>query len=200
MVFRGASFAFLGLFGFLAFLGLLGILCLCLLYRFGRLYCAILAESVKTKLMAVVVEETGGVDALTVDACLEMQVLSSGTACATCQCNDVTSLDAVADLDKILGVVAIIRLEAVGMLDAYQIAITRVGSREHHLAIEGSKDVVVGLGFDVGTRMATTATRAIGTDDLGTRQGIAPVTAIRRVDCVLGLGTTGERQKPKANS
>ena len=78
--------------------------------------------------MAVVVEETGGVDALTVDARLEMQVLSSGTACATCQCNDVAGLDAVADLDKILGVVAIIRLEAVGMLDAYQIAITRVGS------------------------------------------------------------------------
>ena len=150
--------------------------------------------------MAVVVEETGGVDALTVDARLEMQVLSSGTACATCQCNDVTSLDAVADLDKILGVVAIIRLEAVGMLDAYQIAITRVGSREHHLAIEGCKDVVVGLGLDVGTRMATTATRAIGADDLGTRQGIAPVTAIRRVDCVLGLGTTGERQEPKAKS
>lgn len=101
--------------------------------------------------MAVVVEETGGVDALTVDARLEMQVLSSGTACATCQCNDVAGLDAVADLDKILGVVAIIRLEAVGMLDAYQIAITRVGSREHHLAIEGCKDVVVGLGLDVGT-------------------------------------------------
>lgn len=150
--------------------------------------------------MTVVVEETGGVDTLTIDACLEMQVLSSGTACATCQRNDVTSLDAVADLDKILGVVTIIGLEAVGMLDAYQIAITRVGSREHHLAIEGSKDVVVSLGLDVGTRMATTATRAIGADDLGTRQGIAPVTAIRRVDCVLGLGTTRERQKPKANS
>ena len=100
--------------------------------------------------MAVVVEETGGVDALTVDARLEMQVLSSGTACATCQCNDVTGLDAVADLDKILGVVTIIGLEAVGMLDAYQIAIAIERTREHHLAIEGSKDVVVSLGFDVG--------------------------------------------------
>ena len=66
------------------------------------------------------VEETGGVDTLTVDACLEMQVLGSGTACATRQCNDVAGLDAVANLDKILGVVTIIRLEAVGMLDAYQ--------------------------------------------------------------------------------
>ena len=101
--------------------------------------------------MAVVVEETGGVDTLTVDACLEMKVFGCGTACATCQCNDVASLDMIANLDKILRVVTIIRLEAVGMLDAYQIAITRVGSREHHLAIEGSKDVVVGLGLDVGT-------------------------------------------------
>ena len=150
--------------------------------------------------MAVVVEETGGVDALTVDACLEMQVFGSGTACATRQCNDVAGLDAVANLDKILGVVAIIRLEAVGMLDAYQIAITIVLPREYHFAIEGSKDVVVSLGLDVGTRMATTATRAIGADDLGTRQGIAPVTAIRGVNRVLGLGTTRERQKPKAKS
>ena len=88
--------AFLGLFCFLA------CLCFVLLTRFGRLDHAILAESVKTELMAVVVEETGGVDALTVDARLEMQMLGSGTACATCQCNDVTGLDAVADLDKIL--------------------------------------------------------------------------------------------------
>ena len=54
--------AFLGLFCFLA------CLCFVLLTRFGRLDHTILAESVKTELMAVVVEETGGVDALTVDA------------------------------------------------------------------------------------------------------------------------------------
>ena len=128
MVFRGASFAFLGLFGFLAFLGLLGILCLCLLYRFGRLYRAILAEGFRAELMAVVVEETGGVNTLTVDAGLEMQVLSSGTTCATCQCNDVTSLDVVTNLDQILGIVTIIRFQTVVVFDAYQIAITRVGS------------------------------------------------------------------------
>ena len=139
-----ALLAFLGLFGFLACLHFV------LLAHFGGLNHAILGESVEAELVAVVVEETGGVDALTVDACLEMQVLSSGTACATCQRNDVTSLDAVAHLDKILGVVTIIGLEAVVMLDTYQIAITIVLPREHHLAIEGSKDVVVSLGLDVG--------------------------------------------------
>ena len=78
--------------------------------------------------MAVVVEETGGVDTLTVDARLEMQVLGGGTARATCQCNDVTGLDVVADLDQVLGIVTIICFEAVVVLDAYQIAITGVRS------------------------------------------------------------------------
>ena len=72
------------------------------------------------------IEETGGVDTLAIDACLEMQVLGGGTARTSCQRNDVTGLHAVTDLDQILGVMTIIRLKTVGMLDTYQIAIAMV--------------------------------------------------------------------------
>ena len=106
-----------------------------------------------------------------------MQMFGCRPTCTPRQRNDITGFYVITLLDQVLGVVTIIGFETVGMLDAYQVAIAIVLTREHHLAIEGCQDIVVGLGLQVCTRMSTTATGTIGTDDFCAGQRIAPILA-----------------------
>ena len=97
-----------------------------------------------------------------------------GTACLTNKGYHLTSLDVLTFLYQILRVVGIIGLQAVGMLDTYQIAIARGFVGEDDLTSESGLDLIPVLGFEVGTRMHPSATLTIRTDDLGTWQGEVP--------------------------
>ena len=99
--------------------------------------------------MVDVIEVFFGIDASAVDARLEMKMLSGSTACAPRQCNDLSCRDLVTDTYQVLGVMAIVGLQAVSVLNADEVAIAGIESGENHLAVEGCQDVVVGLGLEV---------------------------------------------------
>ena len=72
------------------------------------------------------IEETGGVDTLAIDACLEMQVLGGGTARTSRESQFLPSAHAVAHLHQILGIVAVEGLQTVGMLQYDTVAVAAV--------------------------------------------------------------------------
>ena len=65
----------------------------------------------------------------------------------------------------------IVGLQRVGMLDAYQVAISIVLAGKDHLTIKRGIDGIVGLCLEVDTRMHPSPTLAVGTDDFCTGQG-----------------------------
>ena len=97
--------------------------------------------------MCLMIKEARRVIGATIDAGFEMQVLCSGTTCATCQGYHITSFYSVAHLHQILGVVTIVGLQAITMQDAHQIAITCILGGKDHLAIKRSTYLVVWLGL-----------------------------------------------------
>ena len=99
--------------------------------------------------MVDVIEVFFGIDTSAVNARLEVEMFGGGTACAPRQCNNLSCRDLVTDTYQVLGVMAIVGFQTVGMLDADEVAIGVIGSREDHLAVEGCQDVVVGLGLEV---------------------------------------------------
>lgn len=74
-------------------------------------------------------------------------------------------LDMLTNLHQVLRVMAIIGFHLIGMLDAYQVAITIILSREDHLAVERSIDFVLICCFEIDTSMMFAATVAIRAND-----------------------------------
>lgn len=116
------------------------------------------------------VEEDVGVEVLAVDACFEVQVLGSGSSCASCQSDGLPGLYRVAALHQIFGVVAVDGLQAGGMANHNDIAVGTVGLRHAYHTGEGTSDGVVGPRLDVDTCMLSAAP-SIGRDNLTAGQG-----------------------------
>ena len=72
------------------------------------------------------VEEQVGVEAAALEVRLEVQVLSGGAACAACQSDDLACLHLVAHLYEVLGLVRVERLQTVGVLQHYAVAVAEV--------------------------------------------------------------------------
>ena len=124
--------------------------------------------------MVGVVEVFVGVYGPSVNTRLKMQMLSSSATRTTCQRYHLTSLHVVSGLDHILRVMTIVSLQSVGMLDTDQITIASIISRKDDLSVKGGTNLIIRLGLEVCACMLMTATSALGTDDFGTSQRIAP--------------------------
>ena len=120
------------------------------------------------------VEEDVGVEVLAVDACFEVQVLGSGSSCASCQSDGLPSLYRVAALHQVFGVVAVDGLQAGGMAYHNDIAVGTVGFRHAYHTGEGTADGVVGPRLDVDTCMPP-VTPSVGRDNFAAGQGEAIV-------------------------
>ena len=116
------------------------------------------------------VEENVGVEVLAVDACFEVQVLGSGSSCASCQSDSLPGLYRVAALHQVFGVVAVDGLQAGGMAYHNDITVGAVGFRHAYHTGEGTADGVVGLRLDVDTCMPSAAP-SIGRDNFAVGQG-----------------------------
>ncbi len=125
------------------------------------------------ELVGVVVEDDGAVEGTALDARLEVEVLGGGTAGAPFECQWVASLEPLPYADEELGVVAVERLEAVGMPHHDAVAVAVVGGAEDDLAGEGGTNGVVGVCLHVGACMV--ARTAEGADEVGTGERIAPL-------------------------
>ena len=82
---------------------------------------------------------------LAVHAGLKVQVRRSGAARLSDEGYHLSGLHVLAHLYHVLGIMGVIGLQPVGMLDAHQVTVAVELAREHHLAVEGSIDFVLGL-------------------------------------------------------
>ena len=121
------------------------------------------------------IEVVGRVLWLAVHAGLKVQMGCCGAACLSDEGYHLPGFHALSYLDHVLGIMAVIGLQAIGVLDAYQIAVAGELAREHHLAVEGSIDLILGLRLEVDACMLPPAALAIRADDLSTRQREAPL-------------------------
>ncbi len=103
--------------------------------------------------MVVQVEVVGGILRLAVDAGLKVQMGRCGATRLAYEGYHLSGLNVLTHLHHVLGVMGVVGLQAVGVLDADQIAIARELTREYHLTIEGGIDLILGLGLEVGTCM-----------------------------------------------
>ena len=110
-----------------------------------------------------------------VQAGLKVQVGRSGATSLSDEGYHLPGLHMLTYLYHVLGVMGVICLQAIGVLDAYQISVAGEYAREHHFAVEGGIDLVLGLRLEVDTRMPSPTTRAVRADNLGTRQREAPL-------------------------
>lgn len=133
-------------------------------------YNLVLVEAV-----VLVVENEVGIDVTTSHANLEMHVVSGGTAGAPLQGNNLTCSDLVACLHQVATVVTVEGGESVEMTYLHAVAIARERTRHHHGTVEDSPHAVVGETLDISAGMVSATASAIGTDDLGFPEQVAPV-------------------------
>ena len=129
------------------------------------------------------IEETGGVDTLTVDARLEVQVLGGGAPRPSRQGDLLSSSHLLPLFHVVLGVVGIKGLRTILMFndDTLTIAIVNIRHRDH--TVIDSIDRIIRFGLQIYARMPMGASVVlIGTNHLGTRQRVTTgVGAIRQI-------------------
>lgn len=118
---------------------------------------------------ALVVEKAGRIIGLAIDAHLKVEMFGRSPSGASGQGDRLSGLYPIANLDKVFGIVAVQGLHPVGVTHDHHTAIAVIIAREANTSGESGKNLVVRLCFKVDAGMATFS--AVGTDDLGTRQG-----------------------------
>ena len=107
-----------------------------------------------------------------------MEMRRSGTTRLSSERNLLSCLNAVAHLHEIFLIVAIERFQTVGVADDDAITVARIGLRHLHHTVEGSEDIVSRLRLQVHTRMPSSASTPVVTDNLCPRQRITPLGSI----------------------
>ncbi len=67
-----------------------------------------------------------------------MQMLGRGTACSSGESNHLTGFDTVTHFDKVLGLMAVKRLQTIRVFDNDAIAIAEIRTRTRDNAVESS--------------------------------------------------------------
>ena len=120
-----------------------------------------------------VVEDAGGIEWAALYARLEMQMYACRSACLTFQSHRVACLQPLPYLDKIAGMVAVERLQAVGMTQNDAVSVGIIGSGKDDFARESSPRSIVAEGLQVGASMMTSPSER--TVHFGSGKGIAPL-------------------------
>lgn len=118
------------------------------------------------------VEDEVWIEAAALEVSFKVQMLGRGTTRATGQSDDLPRLNLIAHLYKVLRLMAVERLQAVGVLQDDAVAVAIIALRACHNAVEGCYNLVVGLRLEVYSRVAASA--SIRTYHLGARQRISP--------------------------
>ena len=104
---------------------------------------------------------------------LEMQMVGRSSACSPLQADGVACLKPLPYPDKVARMMAVERLQAVGMTQDDTIAIAVMGAREDDLARESSTGGIAHMGLDVGSAMMASST--VRAEELRSRKRIAPL-------------------------
>ena len=83
-----------------------------------------------------VVEKQVGIEIVSFEVGLKVEMLCGGTPCAACESYHLTGLDVVAYLDKVFTLVAVERFEAEGVADDDAVAIAAIWAGAGHDPVE----------------------------------------------------------------
>ena len=75
------------------------------------------------------VEDEVGIEATALEVCLEVQMFSSGASGASCQSYHLTGFHLIAHLHEVLRLMAVERLQAVGVLQDDAVAVAIIARR-----------------------------------------------------------------------
>ena len=110
-------------------------------------------QAIAMELAGGEIEDQVGIEMLTVEASLKMEMGGCGTPRTSRESYRLPRFDPIARFDQILGIMAINRFQSIVMTDHNDIAIGRIGFGHPYKPIKSSNDRVVGLRLDVHARM-----------------------------------------------
>ena len=110
-------------------------------------------QAIAMELAGGEIEDQVGIEMLTVEASLKMEMGGCGTPRTSRESYRLPRFDPIARFDQILGIMAINRFQSIVMPDNNHIAISRIGFGHPYKPIKSSNDRVVGLRLDVHARM-----------------------------------------------
>ena len=110
-------------------------------------------QAIAMELAGGEIEDQVGIEMLTVEASLKMEMGGCGTSCTSRERNRLSCFDAIARFHQDFGVMAVSRFQSIVMPDNNHVAISCVGFGHPYNAIKSSHDRVVGLRLDVHARM-----------------------------------------------
>ena len=122
-------------------------------------------QAIAMELTGGEIEDQVGIEMLTVEASLKMEMGGCGTSCTSRERNRLSCFDPIARLDQILGIMAINRFQSIVMTDHNDIAIGRIGFGHPYEAIKSSYDRIVGFRLNIHTGMVP-ASASVWRDDL----------------------------------
>ena len=112
-------------------------------------------QAIAMELAGGEIEDQVGIEMLTVEASLKMEMGGCGTPRTSRESYRLPRFDPIARFDQILGIMAINSLQTVVMPDNNHIAISRIGFGHPHKAVECSHDCIVGLRLDIHAGMVS---------------------------------------------
>ena len=118
-------------------------------------------QAIAMELAGGEIEDQVGIEMLTVEASLKMEMGGCGTPRTSRESYRLPRFDPIARFDQILGIMAINSLQTVVMPDNNHIAISRIGFGHPYEAIKSGHDRIVGSCLDVYTGMVP-ASASIG--------------------------------------
>ena len=120
-----------------------------------------------------VVEDACRIECLPLDARLEVEVVAGSSSCPAFYADRVARLEPLPNLDQIARVMAVERLQPVGMTQDDTVPIGKIRTGENDLSREGCPCRVASEGLDVCPAMMPLASER--TRHSGSRQGIVPL-------------------------
>ena len=122
-------------------------------------------QAIAMELAGGEIEDQVGIEMLTVEASLKMEMGGCGTPRTSRESYRLPRFDPIARFDQILGIMAINRFQSIVMTDHNDIAIGRIGFGHPYEAIKSSYDRIVGFRLNIHTGMVP-ASASVWRDDL----------------------------------
>ena len=118
-------------------------------------------QAIAMELAGGEIEDQVGIEMLTVEASLKMEMSGGGTSCASRERNRLSCFDAIARFHQVLGVMAVSRFQSIVMTDHNDIAIGRIGFGHPYEAIKSGYDRIIGFCLDIHAGMVS-ASASVG--------------------------------------
>ena len=118
-------------------------------------------QAIAMELAGGEIEDQVGIEMLTVEASLKMEMGGGSTPCTSRERNRLSCFDAIARLHQVLGVMTVSRFQSIVMTDHNQVTIGGVGLCHSHKTVESGHDRIIGFCLDIYTGMVP-ASASIG--------------------------------------